>query len=401
MFSRAINRFQRAIAARLCELGRPASARRLLQSVLRRDPADVLAREWLVRAQVCLEDWSASAAESRLLTEQAPTRMYGWVELGAALAHLGRHEEAIVALRAAAERAPYYGRLQVQLGRSYLESAQLQEALMSSRRAASLNPDDSYALDHTSYVLGRLGHHAESVEWARKAMAIAPHESLAYRLGVGLIELGQFAEAEAALRTALAFNPDNLETPVRLAVALAAQRKFAEAAGLIESHLTSDDADPLALWVLSGSWYSLEQTTLAIRAARRRTEISPTDPGAHAFLGRILLCEGQLEQAETEIDWAVSLAPDDYRYLADKAAVDSALGRHETAIRGFQRVLSIEPKFSTTIPTCRNTGTHRRSDSRIPSNLHAERTRHLRMNTRQTNIAAALRWPRAGFTRRD
>jgi hypothetical protein len=65
----------------------------------------------------------------------------------------------------------------------------LPDALMSFRRAVSVDPANAYALEHVSFVLSELGHNADSIEWGRRAMTFRPDARLAYRIGLESLEL--------------------------------------------------------------------------------------------------------------------------------------------------------------------------------------------------------------------
>ncbi len=271
-----------AIEAR--EARRPDEARHLCQDILRADPNHVealnllgvilqddgLAKDSipllsrateidpgypdafanLARGFRFIGDAGKAVVAARKATELDPDLGEGWLQLGFAQSALGRHEEALPALREAVARAPanaelstgadlYMGigasaealhdhaaaadawrqalRLRpdhndalIKLGTALTTMNQLDEAVALLRQAAERAPDDFAALEPLARVLHRRFEGAELVGVCRRILAKHPDRTdILGLLSNGQIWLGQFDEVEKTRKAVLALQPDN------------------------------------------------------------------------------------------------------------------------------------------------------------------------------------------------
>ena len=130
------------------------------------------------------------------LVKRSPSEFGAHYNLGFALQHLGRWDDAIAAYRASAALNPAFAEARVNLGNCLQQAGRLAEAEAAFREAAALNPGLYQAHYNLALVLRRLGRWSESIEPLRKAVAIAPGESAAWNhLYSGLMTLRRVDEA--------------------------------------------------------------------------------------------------------------------------------------------------------------------------------------------------------------
>jgi tetratricopeptide (TPR) repeat protein len=135
-------------------------------------------------------------------------------------------------------------------------------------------------------------------------------------LGINLYKLGQYQEAERALRQALALYPDKVPAHFYLAVSLFGQ---ADAAPREDGRLSED---------------ARAKYQEAAAHFRRAAELKPDHGLAHLNLGRALGVLGQRDEALRELRAAVACRPEDARthfYLAEALAEAGQVeeGRHQ------------------------------------------------------------------------
>lgn len=191
-------------AVTLHRLGRPADAISLYDDHLRANPDDATALFLAGTARLQLRD--LSAAEGLLVRAAAlePDAEEIHSNLGLVLDAMGRHEEAIVALR----------------------------------RALSLRPDFAAAHNNLGEVLKQVGRRGESIEAFRQAVLLDPGLAAAQsNLGMALGEEGDAAAAEAAFRAALRADPLFDDAHSNLCSLLLQRRQYQAALAATEAYL--------------------------------------------------------------------------------------------------------------------------------------------------------------------
>lgn len=212
----------------------------------------------------------------------------------------------------------------------------------------------------------------------RRAVKLgARSASVHARLAAALAAQQQFAQAEDALRTALARAPGDGALVMQLAAAQAAQGKLAEA---LESYAAVPASDPAAPDARFNGAVLLERrgdTAAAIAqyralladvpgyadahnnlgvlyeragdlaAARAAYEaalaVSARHVAAHANLGKVLRTQGELANAETHCRRALALEPDHAVALTNLGNVLAARDDVDGALVAFRQALAAEP----------------------------------------------------------
>ncbi len=209
------------------------------------------------------------------------------VQLAANLRHLGRFEEALAAFHEAARRSPALVEpLALEIGKLELDQGHLDAATENARLALAANPLEAHLLlggvasargdlataerearaaigsaDHPrlpgllllARVLvdrGRFGEALAAIEQAAARVATGaspPVATLEAARGDALARLGRAAEAESAFRREIEQFPGSTEAYTRLAVLLAAQRRFGEIEPLLDRMVEAVPAPAVCL----------------------------------------------------------------------------------------------------------------------------------------------------------
>ncbi len=301
---------------------------------------------------------------------------------GAALGELGRHAEAIEALRTGLSLDPAEAEGRLTLAKVLLHSHRYREALAEiDRYAASVGEllqgfDGHYV---RGLALRRLDRADESLTELRRAVAIRPsHADALINLAAMLAERGSDDKAETHLRAAVVAEPNNADARYRLArllidsgdseegdvqlqryeaLKLQAQTETRVAvlmgqggrsmrAGEPEQakeyfqqvlRLDSTNADALAN--LGVAYEHLGQGDLAEAMFRRAVEVGPDHPQGHLNLGLKLAEQDRFPEALESIAKAVDLAPDQVAAREGLAMVLTRLDRPEDAVPHFEWVV--------------------------------------------------------------
>jgi Flp pilus assembly protein TadD len=147
---------------------------------------------------------------------------------------------------------------------------------------------------------------------ARLAIRSYPENGILHTLlGQCLLELGNAAEAESALRDALRAGHDSADTHWLLARSLAVRRLTAEA--IVESRraLELHPAHARAALLLGRCLYQSGERAAAIEELERASERGGADAALHGLLGALLAEDGRLDTALIHARAAAELAPRD------------------------------------------------------------------------------------------
>jgi tetratricopeptide (TPR) repeat protein len=276
--------------------GRHAEARRLAESRLASEPADMTARLLLARA---LE--AGGALDQALAAiERVDTR----------------HVPAAVADRA---------RMLARAGRNRAACEICAEAV----RVGQLR--DPAVLNALGEVAGRLGDLAVA-EACFRAAAATNFWPARYNLGLALAQRGALGEAHGLFESVTRAAPRFAAGWLQLGGALNAAGRYQEAVAAFRRHLELAPASALGWAWLGASFQYLGDLAAAERAYRTALAHDPDLADARANLGRLLQSIGQGEAAEEQLTGALRRDPDHVVARAGLAARMERQGRFEEAL---------------------------------------------------------------------
>ncbi|MGE4095559.1 MAG: tetratricopeptide repeat protein, partial [Candidatus Binatia bacterium] len=196
------------------------------------------------------------------------------------------------------------------LSACYLQKQQYDQALAESERAITLDRNNSGSYAFQAEVLNFLGRPEEAIQRMEQAMRLEPYHYPAnylWRLGWAYLLAGHYAEAIAAAKEAL--NRNSNEPAAFIILASSYLRQWGGQQG-------EDD-----------------QTLIqALAAAQRVRSFPATIAVGHRLVGYVYVFQKQYEQALTEMEQALTLAPEDAGSYASLAEVLGRIGRTEEAL---------------------------------------------------------------------
>jgi tetratricopeptide (TPR) repeat protein len=226
----------------LAALGRVPEAVAHYEQALRLRPDYALAHLNLARALVRLDRYPEAI---RHFEEALRLKIGGpeaaEAELGDALIHEGRVEEAIVHCRAALRAAPTWAPGFNNLAYALLLTGRVDEAIATYREAARLDPLYAAAWVGLGYALIQAGRPAEAIAPCREAVRLQPGFADAHNtLGIAFAQTGRTKEAIACFEQALRLDADKADVHNNLGNALAAAGCMPEAIVQYREALRSD-----------------------------------------------------------------------------------------------------------------------------------------------------------------
>lgn len=253
-------------------------------------------------------EYQSSARLAATVDERWPTPVSDAL-VGYELGQQGHRDEALVRLRRSAEGG--YSTAWYNLGGMLLTGGQVDAGIAALERFLQEAPLDAAAVQ-TRLLLGRAflakGDVAQAIAQLQQARSMDPSnvDALAV-LSDALLAGRQFERAADMYRAYLAQRPGDAAATLNLGTALAESGRGREAAAAFEraSELTPHDPRPyknLASLSLNGN-----DAAGGIRFAKQAVDVAPADAQAHDLLGRALASQGNLREAASEFERAISI----------------------------------------------------------------------------------------------
>lgn len=179
----------------------------------------------------------------------------------------------------------------------------------------------------------------------RNHLAQFPNDSSAHAcLGLCLLELKNYADAEAEARLATTLAPDSWFAHRSLAWVLFGRRRFADALQTVREALAlnPNDADSYALRARI-LMHSL-QFDQALVAVNKALELDPSNPDCANVRATILHATGRANEARAEAERSLSLNPENPHTHIVHGTILIDKGRAEEALAGFKEALRVNPE---------------------------------------------------------
>ncbi|MDY7076501.1 MAG: tetratricopeptide repeat protein, partial [Chloroflexota bacterium] len=315
------------------------------------------ARRTLARAYIRLQEWDAARNECEALLRFDPTDSPANEWLGAML--LGDDPAAIQHLFAArtdlADRLlfalqesgavddPAY--TSALLGRILLEEREWALAARQFARAISHNPDYPDAHVHLGYALGQMGRPDEAQPHLLRAVALAPDSAVVHTfLGLHYDWLGDVSAARAEYEIAYDLDPDNPATCVEIGQTWVAEGRYVAAEIWLREAVSLRPDDP-ALWEILARFYlnhNIISEGRGVEATEKLVELAPDDARAHDLRGWAAFQVGDYDTARNSLLQATSLDPTLAAAHYHLGLLWSAQGTRREAQESFVRALDLD-----------------------------------------------------------
>jgi serine/threonine protein kinase/tetratricopeptide (TPR) repeat protein len=262
---------------------------------------------------------------------------------------MGHHDLALQEFQRALDINPRDATALEGLAHSYEASGRIADAEAGFQKQAALRPDSWDAYDELGNFYIRQGKFPQAIQQYQRALQLTPDNAQVY-LNIGAAYLNEGdpkaqKNAEQALKKSIQLNP-SYAAYANLANLYLTQERYAESAGLTENALKLNDRDYM-VWnnlLLAYEW--LQEKDKAETARRRMRElleesvkVSPNDATAQATLAAVYAHYGLNAQAESRIQTALALAPDDAGVLSSVASAYELMGKRDQAIMEMRKAI--------------------------------------------------------------
>ena len=207
----------------------------------------------------------------------------------------------------------------MQKARETADPAYYRRAEAAYQKALEVGPRHVDALAGMAWVQGALHEFEQSVEWARKALAVDPASPPAHGLlGDAALEMGDYDLAFAHYQKMLDLRPD----------------------------LASYSRGAQILWVTGDQRKAIWMMGKAVNAGAAYAEHTAW---ARVQLALMLWSQGALLPAEQVLEMALTTTPGNHHVLAAMAKVKTARRDYAAAIDCYKRAIAVVPQFETVV----------------------------------------------------
>ncbi len=163
-----------AISQRTDAPGAPAKARAMFLAAIKNAPEDHWVHENFAEFLEMTGDIPGSTEEWRKVCALLPDHFSGWHQLGRALSHSGKFQEAMPCFQRTLALRPNMVENWFEMGQAQLALGRAEDALESFRRAHDLEPGEAGYMAWTGKALSQLKRHEEAADQFKKAIELQP-----------------------------------------------------------------------------------------------------------------------------------------------------------------------------------------------------------------------------------
>ena len=279
------------------------------------------------------------------LLKRFPDAVEVRANLGAALAALGRYDEAIHQYRAVLNKKDNPG-LRLNLALAYYKKGSIPEAAQEFQRLSAAQPGDSRVATLLADCYTRLGKDQEAIAVLKPAEAAHPDDlSVAWLLGSALIREGHKRDG-LELVDKVARGGKRPEAYLLAGQTALKMNEFERARDYADGALRLNPKLPGAETLRGTVLSYLGDTKGAIEALRKAVAADPKDFDAQVALGSVLHTERELDEAREHLQRALKLNPDSNLARYEWARLERTEGHIEEAVKDFERVIHDNPEWA-------------------------------------------------------
>jgi tetratricopeptide (TPR) repeat protein len=234
------------------------------------------------------------------------------------------------------------------LGTALHEAGRHDDAVRQFEAAVALQPDYAPAYNNLGVTLRAQGRTDEAIAAYQRGLRLQDgYADLHFNLANALLAQNRADEAAVHLRLAADRAPaDSAGAHNNLGTALAGQGQYAEAAAEFRAAIALDPESSLAHRNLGNVLASVGLRDEALAALRQAVTLAPADAAARYDYGSVLLEAARLTEAEAEFRAALGIDPRSVAALNNLGITLASQGRLDEATTLFERALSIDPGFA-------------------------------------------------------
>ncbi|MGD0359436.1 MAG: tetratricopeptide repeat protein [Bryobacteraceae bacterium] len=279
------------------------------------------------------------------LLKQYPDAVELRANLGAALATLGRYDEAIEQYRAVLAKKDNPG-LRLNLALAYYKKGALREAVQEFNTLLGQQPGDTRIATLLAECYARLGQDGQAIAVLTPVEAAHPDDlAVAWLLGSAMIRAGHKRDGLERVDR-VARQSKNPEAYLLAGQTSLKMNEFERARDYADAALRLNPRLPGAE-TLRGSVLSyLGDTDGATAALKKAVDADPNDFDAQVALGAVLHTARDLDGARQHLQAALVLKPDSNLARYEWARLERTEGHVEAAVKDLERVVHDDPNWA-------------------------------------------------------
>jgi tetratricopeptide (TPR) repeat protein len=244
--------------------------------------------------------------------QENPGSWVGYANLGVALVHEGKADEAIGDFRRAIEINPNASDIRTNLGSTLLDHGRIDEAADEFQKAVANDPRNADA----HYCLGSIYLNKNLVNEAavelEQSINLNPYNARAHdALAIVFARQGKVADSVEQSRKALAIDPNYADAYDNLGLTFENNGEFDDAIACYRKSLEINSANASAHYNLGNALFKKGQVDDAISEYQNALRIAPDMSPALDNLGIAFIQKGQPDRASVELEQALKLNPND------------------------------------------------------------------------------------------
>ncbi len=266
--------------------------------------------------------------------------------LGNTYRDIGNMQQALAALERAVEINPFLAESHINLGNIYLKKDQINDAIYEYRAALEINPGNSKTYNNLGNAYTKKGWLSDAISQYTQSLKLDPNFIEGYKnLANAYCKRQMFGQARAALKQAITLEPKNASLYNQLGNVYNQMGNYEAAILQYKKALKMKPDLAEAHYGLGLCYNKLGMVEDEIRAYKRALLIEADMVGALMNLGNAYFGKQQYDAAIEQYNKAVVINPGDSSVRYNLGAAYSNKGDYEQAVGEYLRAVEIEPKI--------------------------------------------------------
>ena len=266
--------------------------------------------------------------------------------LGNSYSEIGDTEQAMLALERAVEINPSLAESRTNLGNIYLKKDRIEDAIHEYEAALEIDPGNAKTHNNLGNAYTKRGWLNDAISQYIQSVELEPNFTEAYKnLANTYCEQGKFGQAEAQLKQAMILEPEDPNLYKQLGDVYSRMGEYGK--GILQYtkslEIKGDFAE--AYYGLALCYNKLDLVDDEIRAYKRALAIKPDMIAALVNLGNVYFKKQNYDAAIEQYKKAVQITPNDSTIHYNLGAAYSNKGQYEQAVAEYKKAVEIDPKM--------------------------------------------------------
>ena len=301
-------------------------------------------------------------AQAMEILKVAPEHPQASLLLGAARRRRGDGAGALAALHTLVARQPHWGDAQIETGLTLASLGRHDEAVRALRRAVEFSPDASAAWRALGDQLTILDDAAAADAAYAQAIRASVRDPRLMEAAAALCD-GRLAIAEALLRTHLKAHPTDVAAMRMLAEVGARLGRFEDAENLLTRCLELAPSFTAARHNYALILHRQSKAAAALAQVDRLLELDPSNPSYRFLKAAVLARTGEYDAAIEIYQAILAVHPDNHRAWLSLGHACKTAGRQADSVKAYCRSAELAPNFGEAYWSLANMKTYRFDDA--------------------------------------